>query len=333
MPEIQTIEIFSEWPDEANTVCRARHKDTRALIASSAVLDAPDPSGVVYLPQFTDLPADEYFFTHETSTGQLMTYGYATVTLTTATFRLHGVRAAELPATAVALADVADDVTNTFAQVEEATTLEILQAVTNVDEDLASVKEDTSSILTKLSAAFSTLVTNLTAMITGSGGTAAFTEVALANAPAGGGGGSGTATLEKQNEILGRLSGTTIEVTSPIREGGHLTLFDGDNYVGAFVISLPVSDPGESLKTFLESCSSVLFGAGRYTNKNEITGTVTIAGITHSSDITYLPITIPAVAAKADRGYTYHIKGVDDDGEHVRVQGSLTLLAERISPA
>lgn len=100
----QTIEIRSEYPGEANTVCRARNPSTGVLVQSSATLAAPDASGVRYFPQFTDLPAGEYLFVLESSTGDELTYGWATVTLTTATFVLRGVPAAELAAQAASVA-------------------------------------------------------------------------------------------------------------------------------------------------------------------------------------------------------------------------------------
>lgn len=198
----QTIEIFSEWPDEANTVCRARHKETRALIASSAVLDAPDPSGVVYLPQFTNLPADEYFFTHETSTGQLMSYGYATVTLTTATFRLYGVRASELPATAVGLSNsetsivnavevVGDSVsdarseidvvamTTTAIRLDTFTTIPGILGTPAGDDiaaDIAAVKSDTGNLVTRITDTLFDGITSLAAWLGALAGKTADTD-------------------------------------------------------------------------------------------------------------------------------------------------------------
>ena len=106
----QTIEIRSEHPGETNTVCRARNPSTSALVQSKATLAAPDASTVRYFAEFTDLPAGQYLFTHESSTGEVLTYGWATVTLTTATFVLQGLPAAEQSAAdeAVAAAVVAN---------------------------------------------------------------------------------------------------------------------------------------------------------------------------------------------------------------------------------
>lgn len=91
----QTIEIRSEHAGETNTICLARNPSTAALVQSSATLAAPDASGVRYYPVFTDLPAGEYLFVLESSAGEELTYGWATVTLTTATFVLQGEPEAE----------------------------------------------------------------------------------------------------------------------------------------------------------------------------------------------------------------------------------------------
>jgi hypothetical protein len=121
-------------------------------------------------------------------------------------------------------------------------------------------------------------------------------------------------------------------VLSPVATGGRITLINGDNYVGAFRILLTIDDSAEAVKTFLEACDSVIFGAGRFRSKDEITGTVTIADITHASGITTVPVTIATVDTPADDRYTWHLKGIDSDGEHVRATGPLTVLSERVTP-
>lgn len=64
----------------------------------------------------------------------------------------------------------------------------------SVSADVASVKSDTNTLLSRVTTTVATLWANLTAMITGSGASAKFTTTALENAPAGGGGGSGDAS-------------------------------------------------------------------------------------------------------------------------------------------
>lgn len=80
--------------------------------------------------------------------------------------------------------------------------------------------------LTRLTSAFTTLVTNLTAMITGGGGTAAFTETALEN------GSGGDATEANQEAILAAIQGANVvQVASP-NVYGNLVLTQGDTYDG-----------------------------------------------------------------------------------------------------
>ena len=208
-------------------------------------------------------------------------------------------------------------------------------------DDARVTRANTETLVGRVTSAVTTLWANLTAMITGSGASAAFTETALANAPAGGGGGAGDATLENQTTMLSRLAtiltqtglitAGQLQVVSPVSLGGDLTLYVGDDYAGAHAISLPVSDAGEVLKTYLESCSSVIFGAGKDSAANQIIGTIDKTAITHiaGTNTTYLPLTVTAITTRPGEGFIYAVKGIDDDGEHTKVIGCLKLEAER----
>lgn len=86
----QTIGPIYAIEDQANTVCKAYSLADGSLVGSSATLSAPGASGIDYFPVFTDLPAAEYRFVLESSAGAALAYGFAAVTLTTATFSVYG---------------------------------------------------------------------------------------------------------------------------------------------------------------------------------------------------------------------------------------------------
>lgn len=92
----QTIGPIYAIENQANTVCRAYSLVDGSLVASSATLSSPGASGIDYFPVFTDLPAAEYRFVLESSAGSALAYGFAAVTLTTATFPVYGQPAADL---------------------------------------------------------------------------------------------------------------------------------------------------------------------------------------------------------------------------------------------
>lgn len=104
----------------------------------------------------------------------------------------------------------------------------------SVSVDIAAVKSDTTSILAKLTAAFSTLVTNLTAMITGSGGTAKYTVTALENAPAGGGGGSTTISDEDIQEIVAGVTAVAPRICDS--SAGTFRMRAGDTWIQDFTV-------------------------------------------------------------------------------------------------
>jgi hypothetical protein len=127
----------------------------------------------------------------------------------------------------------------------------------SVSADVASVKSDTNTLLSRVTTTVATLWANLTAMITGSGASAKFTVTALENAPAGGGGGGGdideikgagwdvnTDTLEKIRDAITSFSTTTIVIPTPISEviGMPETLEIGDSYDDETPIKLYVRD-------------------------------------------------------------------------------------------
>lgn len=205
----------------------------------------------------------------------------------------------------------------------------------SVSADIAAVKTNTETLLSRVTSTVATLWANLTAMISGSGGTAAFTETALENAPTSSVTG-GDATEAKQNQILAALSGKVIKVTSRTANGTDLVSYIGDDDVGTNAQKVIVLDTGSVLHDYLKSAAvdSVTFGAGRGDGYNEILGTVDKTAITH--DVTSAKTTIPVEILSTGKAavvdcYTYHVKAitVTDAYEYVHVEGTIDLRPER----
>ena len=79
----------------------------------------------------------------------------------------------------------------------------------SVSADIAAVKADTDSLLTRITSGMTALISNLTAMITGSGASAKYTVGALSNAPSGGGG-SGTESDLMVSTTIATLTSQTV---------------------------------------------------------------------------------------------------------------------------
>lgn len=212
---------------------------------------------------------------------------------------------------------------------------------------LATVAANVTTLLSRVTATVATLWANLTAMISGSSGTAAFTETALANAPAGGSGGLdaagvraavGLTSANLDTQLSGisakttLITGTGVSVVSSVTQTGDITVYIGDDDVGAFAIPLPVSDVDESLYDYLQTCDSIVFGAGLRNQADQITGTVDKTAISHANGITTVPVEIPSANKPAvAANYVYHVKAVDSDGRHVKLEGTLHLKAKRVT--
>lgn len=94
----------------------------------------------------------------------------------------------------------------------------------------ATYRADVSALATSVAlAAVKTILDRLNGLVEDSSGDR-FTAKALEQAPAGGGG-SGSATIEKQNQILAALTGSTIQVISPVSQSGNtITARAGDSW-------------------------------------------------------------------------------------------------------
>jgi hypothetical protein len=167
----------------------------------------------------------------------------------------------------------------------------------SVSADIAAVKSDTATILSRVTSTVATLWANLTAMISGGGGTAAFTETALANAPAGGGGGGGLS--EEQQAQLDEIEAHTSLITSTTRisvaadAGSDITLKIGDDYDASIDTAkrIEINDADSSIYDLLTdvSLTAIAFGCGLGPKRDLVTGTVDPETITHTAAVGDVP--------------------------------------------
>ena len=83
----------------------------------------------------------------------------------------------------------------------------------SVSADIAAVKSDTGTLVSRVTTTVVTLWANLTAMITGSGASAKYTTGALSNAPSGGGGSGSESDLMVSTTIATVTSQTVLVLT------------------------------------------------------------------------------------------------------------------------
>lgn len=133
-----------------------------------------------------------------------------------------------------------------------------------------------------------------------------------------------------------------IRVVSNVTEGGDITIEQGSDFVGSYVIPYQVPDADGSLRDKLtaESVTAILFGAGQEDDADTIRGTILKADVANSSGITTLPIAIsssniadaePSPVDTDIYDYVHHIKIKDADGAHVMLKGRLRVEAERVT--
>ena len=161
------------------------------------------------------------------------------------------------------------------------------------------------------------------------------------------GAGGGDATEAKQDEIITKLNSTPIKIVSPVAAGGEVTLYKGSDYRTRQTTSvdITVDDTGAVLQTKLQDAlqvETILFGAGRSLDANDIVGTVDAGTITHAADVTTIKVEITSSqlnAAEIADNYDYHIKaiapvesGESVGDEEVVVSGTLHVRPERARP-
>jgi len=200
----------------------------------------------------------------------------------------------------------------------------------SVSVDIAAVKTETASLLSRLTANAATAIQNLYHMITGTGVSSKYTVAALENAPAGAGGGS--ATLEKQEEILEAIDTLSITQLAAITvESGVIanfpeTLTVGDSYTantGRIKIAVTDADgdPITQLGSLNFADADISFTAFRPGDSALITGTCEFVDDISS---TYVWLTLPSsqtILGKAEYTYEGRLKffwegpssGTEDD--------------------
>lgn len=133
------------------------------------------------------------------------------------------------------------------------------------------------------------------------------------------------AQVDRIEAAIGALDGSLGAYTGPVKSGGTIVLKNGDSYTTAAgsAISLPISDAGGVLFAKLDGNeSSLAFGAGRGSTRDEITGT--ISAVSYASDVTTITIEITgAVDAQAGVDYGYDIQRDTGSGDVTDVTGCL----------
>jgi len=179
-----------------------------------------------------------------------------------------------------------------------------------------TIGTDITTLLGRVTSNVYTMWTNLIAMISGSGGTAAFTTTAMANAPAGGGGGgSGDATLANQELILDAIDslGTdqlaAIEVDAGAISGFPETLTIGDSYTSdtgqiKIVITDSAGDPLTSFGSLDIADADIEFKAFRPNDSAIIVGECVFVDATPTE--AYVLLTLySSETAKGKAEFTY----------------------------
>lgn len=190
-------------------------------------------------------------------------------------------------------------------------------AAASVSADVASVKSDTSSLISRLTANAATAIQNLFHMITGTGASSKYTVAALENAPSSTG---GDATLAKQEEILAALEDladtqlAAVEVDAGTISGFPETLIIGDSYsedTGQIRINITDSvtgNPIDSLGTLDFVDADIVFTAFRPNDSARIIGTCEYVREPSSGTLTasYVLVTLlTSETAKGKAEYTY----------------------------
>jgi len=200
-------------------------------------------------------------------------------------------------------------------------------AVTEIQDGLATQ----TSLDAKLTAARLGVLTSLESMIV----TNVYTADSMANVALAAG---GDATVANQDLLLARLATGPIRITSTVTAGGVVNLRVGDDYVGTR-IAITFDDAGGTIMTYMQSASvaSVIFGAGRNTEINEIYGTVDPDDGVYDSgagtSTVYPQIARADITGPVSDDYGYQIKAIDTAGRHItKIAGSVVVLAKNAFP-
>lgn len=129
------------------------------------------------------------------------------------------------------------------------------------------------------------------------------------------------------------VTGGPLTYAGPVREGGTLTLKQGDSYTTAAgnAIDLTVTDVGGTLFAKLDGeAGNMTFGAGTEQKRDEIVGT--ISGVAYADDVTTITIEVTAVETAKGvpyKPYDYDIQRATGSGNVTDVTGCLEVTQDR----
>ena len=222
---------------------RARTPSTGAVVQSVSVNNAEAADPTLYKGVFTDLTAGRYKFTLEDADGTIAAAWFS-VLLENGTYSADDdiVAVVEDTGTTIpgTLTSIQSDISSARSEIDVVamTTTSIkLDTFTTIPASIAAVKTDTETLLSRVTTTVATLWANLTAMITGSGASAAYTTKALENAPGGSSGSLGPADIDAIVE------GVTA-VAPRVKDGlqGQYRLIQGDTWSQVFSIASAGAD-------------------------------------------------------------------------------------------
>jgi hypothetical protein len=180
-----------------------------------------------------------------------------------------------------------------------------------VDDNVDQIAIDTTTLLSRVTSTVATLWANLTAMITGSGATAAYTVKALENAP-GGGGGSSVNVLPATGIVAERAAGATLTPIVGETISQSITLYQPDG-------TTAVDMSGKTLVIVFETMSGIdvaVVASGDITISGDSSNVLTFA---YPSAVTATERVLRFAIRDASAPLTMYLQGVCSVGTAPRV--------------
>jgi hypothetical protein len=198
-----------------------------------------------------------------------------------------------------------------------------------------------TTLVNRITSNAATGLANLFAMITGSGASAKFTELALENAPAGGAGEGGGLTEAQDQTLTGiagavaRLRGAVLNWVGNVGPGGVLELTIGDDHESVIENDLPirVKDAGGLLFDRLTAAGTTLqWSAGQDTTGGMITGTVGTPTHDDETEITTIIVQVPNCSATGNilAPYKWQLQRTVGGKRARELKGTLNLIPDMI---
>jgi hypothetical protein len=141
-----------------------------------------------------------------------------------------------------------------------------------------------------------------------------------------------------ESGVAGIVPGAGVVVVSTVREGGHVVLKAGDDYVASesYSVPIPIVDPAETAWALLTRAetASIEFGVSK-DGVSSFSGSVSKASVYKSGGKTYVPVEIDGsvlMNARAGTGWSYDVQVTSSAGKR-RTVCSGTLEIERDNAA